>query len=153
MSPPERPVNVPRLALNVIVPVPVDNVRSLFSAAWLSMAAQCVKSTLPPAVVICQRCCRVVTGPLIRVKLPSGRIDGRQCSASGVDDDSAADRIVAARSVALAQVDRTCRIDELDRAAVVVGHHAVGTAERDLACCAFYDKLKPSRLSVPADRR
>ena len=58
-----------------------------------------------------------VTGPLTRTDGSRG-ID-RQCSAAGIEDDSAADLIAVGR--ALAEVNRARGIDELDRAAVAVG--------------------------------
>ena len=70
-----------------------------------------------------------VTGALIRKLPPASRAHSER-SAAGVENDSAAD-LIAVES-ALAQVNRARRIDELDRACVVIGRHAVRAAERDL---------------------
>ena len=59
----------------MIVPTVVDSVRLLlFSPLWLSMLAQCVKSTLPPDGRDRTELLSSVTGPLIRTLPPAESI-------------------------------------------------------------------------------
>ena len=98
----------PRLALNVIVPAPVDSVRLLLSSAWLSIVAQWVNRTLPPVVVIAMPLPRV-TGPLILTEGPVVSISIAMLRHAGVENDSAADLVAIEGTVA-----------EIDRARIVL---------------------------------